>query len=454
MEDNEKLVYTFSDFNDEEIKVFLPKFEIDMGTMRQIKDMSKDLILKHIRIMPDCHRGAGCCVGMTAQIQNRIYPRYVGFDIGCGISIYPFNVELTEESIPVIEKIIQKHVPMGSGEKGKNRQLQMLDSDWDYLREINNADLEFLKVKLAEKYPDYKFPEIIDKDYVTDMIKKIGNLNNDLKSIGTLGGGNHYVEVNKGDSTEKYLTVHSGSRNIGASICKFHQDIIDNNSRFDYDAFKDEMKNVKRKFKDSKIIHEIEMELRNKMTDELHPRYLEDHEMIDYLIDMIVGQNLASLNRIIMIRNVIKNVPQEFLSDSATTHDFDPSKVIETKHNYIDFKRFMLRKGSISAEKGEQCVVSLNMRDGILLCEGKGNPDWNYSSAHGCGRILKRGSVNKLSMSQFREEMKGVYSTSVRKETLDESPMAYRNVDLVKRCLKESVVILKQLKPIINCKGF
>ena len=168
--------------------------------------------------------------------------------------------------------------------------------------------------------------------------------------------------------------------------------------------------------------------------------------MVDYFVDMIVGQNLASLNRIIMIRNVVENL----LGEEA----FNLDDILETRHNYIDFNRFMLRKGSISAEDGEMCIISLNMRDGVLLCKGKGNPDWNYSSAHGCGRIMSRGNASRLSMKEFEKEMSNVYSTSVRKETLDEAPMAYRDVDLVKKCLRDSVEILKQLKPVINCKGW
>ena len=463
--ESDKLVYTFKDFNDEEIKVFLPKFEIDMGTMKQIKEMSRHLILKNIRIMPDCHRGVGCCVGMTAQIDDKIYPRYVGYDIGCGISTYPIDIDFKLSPInndissqisiednstllQKIEQLIQNKIPMG---KSKNKEIQIRDDDWLYLYKKNNEDLQFLKEQVQDKYPDYEFPKEITKDYIINMIKKIdSDVTKHLKSIGTLGGGNHYVEVNyfitEDKKVESYLTIHSGSRNIGSLICKHHQDKIDNNCRFNYDEFKNEMKNIKRKFRNTKTIHEIETKLRDDMRSNLHPLYLEGHEMLDYLVDMIIGQNLASLNRMVMIRNVYEKL--------ETGMKFTIDNMIETRHNYIDFSRFILRKGSVSAEKGEKCIISLNMKDGILLCEGKGNPDWNYLSAHGCGRILQRGQTSRLSMKQFREEMKDVYTTCVNKATLDESPMAYRNADLVKRCLGESVVITKQLRPIINCKGF
>jgi len=271
------------------------------------------------------------------------------------------------------------------------------------------------------------------------------------KSIGTLGGGNHYVEINHGQNdTQYFITVHSGSRSIGRDICCYHQVKIDENCRLDYNDIRKEEKKVNRTHKDAKVRKKIMDEIIAKMKDELHTKYLEGHEMLDYLVDMIVGQNIASLNRQIMIQKIV----EEICKLDTNVKQVDLKNIMETRHNYIDFKRFILRKGSISAEKGEKCIISLNMRDGILLCEGKGNEDWNYSSAHGCGRILSRAKVGQLNMTTFKKEMEGVYSTCVCEETLDESPMAYRNVDLIKKCLVDSVNIIAQLKPVINCKGF
>ena len=172
-------------------------------------------------------------------------------------------------------------------------------------------------------------------------------------------------------------------------------------------------------------------------------KYLQNDKMFEYLVDMIFTQNYASLNRKIIVREI-----SEFL-DVQYNHKNN----IETIHNYIDFNNMIIRKGAVSANKDEICIISLNMKDGILICKGKGNEDWNYSSAHGCGRILNRSKCNKLNMKQFQNEMKDVYSTSVNKLTLDESPMAYKDVDLIKNCLTDNVDILQQLKPIINCKG-
>ena len=450
----QKFIYTFTDADSELIKIFLPKFEIDMNTMKQIKQMSARNVLKHIRIMPDCHRGHGCCVGLTAEIEDKIYPRYVGVDIGCGISLLPFHIQMTPIKIQQIEEAIRKIVPMGNGELGLHSVSQMTQQDWEWLVCKCNQDLEYLKEKTEEQYPEYAFPNEITRTWIEQMV--IRNCKTSVKtlykSIGTLGGGNHYVEINKDSvfDTQFFITVHSGSRSIGRDICCHHQLKIDENCRLDYNEIRKEEKRVSRTYKDAKVRKKIMDDIITNMKNELHARYLEGHEMLDYLVDMIVGQNIASLNRQIMIRKII----EEIFKLDQSVEKFDHKKIMETRHNYIDFKRFILRKGSISAEKGEKCIISLNMRDGILLCEGKGNEDWNYSSAHGCGRILSRAKVGQLNMKTFEKEMEGVYSTCVREETLDESPMAYRNVDLIKKCLVDSVDIIAQMKPVINCKGF
>lgn len=427
--------------NNNTAKIFLPQKEIDTDTMKQIKSIMENTILSHIRIMPDCHCSVGCVVGLTAIIKNKIIPRYVGVDIGCGISLYPLDIKIKEKKYPKVEQLIRHVVPMGDGPEGVNKEIQIRDSDWDVILEESNSKLDLLK----EKFKNYDFPNKFDKEFISKMIDKIGgNYKKDLFSLGTLGGGNHYVEINSDENENLFLTVHSGSRNLGFRVCNYHQSKIDDYYKFKWSTFEKELKLKKTKNMNKKDIEKLEEGIISDLKENLHPMYLEGDEMIEYLLDMVICQSFASLNRLIMIRNIVENLESSF----------DKSLIIETKHNYIDFDRLILRKGSVSASKGERCIISLNMKDGILLCEGLGNPEWNYSSAHGCGRILSRKDASKLNMKQFEKEMKDVYSTSIRKETLDESPMAYRNVDLVKKCLDGSVIILKQLKPIINCKGW
>jgi len=427
--------------NDEEIKVFLPELEIDKETMKQIKKIADKTVLTNMRFMPDCHKGVGCCIGTTGIIEDKIVPGYVGVDIGCGISMYYIGKNIRERRYPHINKIIHTCVPMGEGKFSIFTKSHIETEDWEWLLKTSNCDLEYLKIC----WEDYEFPEKYTYDWIVDMIKRVrGNLKRDLCSIGTLGGGNHYVEVNKDDEDNFYLTVHSGSRNLGSKVCGHHQYKINGNSKINMDKYNRKVKLIKRKTKDSKERYELEEELKKKMQSKLHTPYLEKQEMIDYFVDMIICQHMATLNRAVMIRNIVRELGVEFNRDN----------IINTKHNYIDFDRFILRKGSISAEEGEKCIISLNMRDGILLCVGKGNADWNYSSAHGCGRIMTRHQASRLNLKEFIKTMEDVYSTSVCKETLDESPMAYRDINLIKECLCDSVIILKQLKPVINCKGF
>lgn len=443
--ENEEYVYEFKNTQGELIKAFLPKFAIDMETMKQIKFMSENSILRNVRIMPDCHRGHGCCVGFTAYIEDKIFPRYVGVDIGCGISMAPLNIKLKRKKIPKIEELIREVIPMGTGPKGKNKSNQMRECDWQWLVEKNNADLAGLVDKMSEQYPEYVFPESLNREYIESMLIRIKcNHKNDIKSVGTLGGGNHYVEVNGEVDGANFITVHSGSRIIGKKICVHHENIIQASRKFDWEKYNVEKKKIDRKCKVSKKAKNMKDKIFEQLQRERHTKWLEGHEMLDYLVDMIVGQNLASLNRAIMIRNVLEVVHG----------DFDINSIIETRHNYIDFNRFIMRKGAISAETGEKCIISLNMRDGILLCEGKGESDWNYSGPHGCGRIKDRAQASRLNMRDFEKDMRDVYSTCVNKKTLDESPRAYRDVELLKKCLTGNIVVQQQLRPIINCKGF
>ena len=211
-----------------------------------------------------------------------------------------------------------------------------------------NKNLEYLK----ERYPDYNFKDY-DDNYYQELISKLDNHTHPsifMRALGTLGSGNHYIEFNENSEGKAYVTVHSGSRAIGQAICRYHQ-----------------------------------KKLKNK-NDKLLQTYLEGDDMIEYLIDMVFAQVFASKNRSIMIQLICREMGVDFIEEN----------MIETTHNYIDFKRFILRKGAISAEEDEQCIISLNMRDGVLLCQGKGNINWNYSSAHGCGRILSRGEAKRF----------------------------------------------------------
>ena len=389
-------------------KIFLPDKYLDDTITSIVNKFSNSDVFNHIRVMPDCHGSAYCCVGLTSVITDKVVPQIVGGDIGCGISCYPLNKVIKEKHYKKIDETVKSIIPMG---EKIHRNSIATDVVLNNIYDECNKKLVFLK----SRFTDYPFNDFqYNQNYYQSLIKKLKSKINSavfLRSLGTLGGGNHYVEFNQDLDGKCYLCVHSGSRAIGLAICGYHQLKAKNNMK-------------------GKTLLE---------------NYLEKHELVEYLIDMVFAQEFASKNRELIIQQICNEIGV----------DYDTKNLIETIHNYIDFDRLILRKGAIAAEAGKKCIISLNMRDGVLLCKGKGNEDWNYSSAHGCGRMMSRADAKKsFSMSQFKNSMKDVYSTSVCKETLDESPMAYKDVELIKEYIGESVDIIKQLIPIINIKGY
>ena len=389
-------------------KIFLPDKYLDDTITSIVNKFSNSDVFNHIRVMPDCHGSAYCCVGLTSVITDKVVPQIVGGDIGCGISCYPLNKVIKEKHYKKIDETVKSIIPMG---EKIHRNSIATDVVLNNIYDECNKKLVFLK----SRFTDYPFNDFqYNQNYYQSLIKKLKSKINSavfLRSLGTLGGGNHYVEFNQDLDGKCYLCVHSGSRAIGLAICGYHQLKAKNNMK-------------------GKTLLE---------------NYLEKHELVEYLIDMVFAQEFASKNRELIIQQICNEIGV----------DYDTKNLIETIHNYIDFDRLILRKGAIAAEAGKKCIISLNMRDGVLLCKGKGNEDWNYSSAHGCGRMMSRADAkNSFSMSHFKNSMKDVYSTSVCKETLDESPMAYKDVELIKEYIGESVDIIKQLIPIINIKGY
>lgn len=431
---------------------YLPKFEIDPPTMNQIKKMLTHpaIVGSKVRIMPDCHRGTGCCIGFTYALTEKIVPNFVGGDIGCGILTYNVGIEIfRRHSLKKIERTIRNSVQMGNGHENiwttpivteddlaeifMESQKQATSFCQSYMKKfakdiskhIPNYDIDWLKKKCAQ----------IGAHYEADM----------LRCLGTLGGGNHYIEVNE-DKTNGhgYITVHTGSRGFGSKICKYHQQKINDTKQFPYEEFNDKVKNINRKHKDSKIIKQLTDQLKLDIEEKKHPDYLEDEEAYEYYMDMIFCQQYASLNRHLLLRSILKSLNLEY----------NKLDVIESIHNYIDFNDFIVRKGAIGAHIGQKCIISLNMRDGIILCEGKGNDNWNYTAPHGSGRAIPRGKATQsLNMKKFVKEMANVYTTSVSKDTLDESPMAYKDTEFIKSLLDPTVTILKQLTPVINLKA-
>lgn len=354
-----------------------------------------------IRIMPDCHAGKGCTVGTVIKIKDRVVPNTVGVDIGCGMLVY--NLGNIDIDLKMLDDVINNYVPYGFASHDKP---------------VSNLPL-----------------------LETLRCVKVIDLNNAFRQIGTLGGGNHFIEVNVDDDGNKYLVIHSGSRHLGVEVCKYYQDLAHKSLN--------EMGTIKRalidKLKKEGREKDIETEWKkiSKPGCSKELAYLEGSNLEDYLYDMSIVQVYASYNR--------KRIAYTILSKMGIHKVVD---CFETIHNYVDITNKIVRKGSVSATNGERLIIPINMRDGSLICVGKGNEDWLCSAPHGAGRLLSRSKAKELlAMEDFKAAMDGIYTTSVCESTIDEAPMVYKPMEEIIECIQPTVDIVNVIKPIYNFKA-
>ena len=359
-----------------------------------------------IRIMPDVHAGKGCTIGTTMTIIDKAVPNVVGVDIGCGM----YTVRLAEREIDLERLDEAAHfIPSGM-------------NVWDGRQE--RFDLTELRCYRALK--DAKRLE---------------------RSLGTLGGGNHFIEVDQAADGTKYLVIHSGSRNLGKQVAEYYQRLaVDlNKGKEEYFARRDDLiaeyKAAGRRTEIQQALKELHWSSHEATIPEdlcfVYGQYLED-----YLFDVEICQRFARRNR--------EKMAEILLSRSGLTAE----DAFHTIHNYIDTEEMILRKGAIAAHKGERVLIPINMRDGSVLAVGKGNPEWNFSAPHGAGRIMSRTAARaNLDMEEYRREMAGVYTTTVNEATIDEAPMAYKSLEDIIGVISESVDIIEVLKPIYNFKA-
>lgn len=377
---------------------------IEQETISQIINLLNQEFVRgsQIRIMPDTHAGAGCTIGTTMTITDKIVPNLVGVDIGCGME----TVLLEDSHIELqrLDKIIHEYIPAGFSTRDKVH---------PFMGEINLAELRCA-------------------DHV--------NLNRAELSMGTLGGGNHFIELDRDDEGRFYLVVHSGSRNLGKQVAEYYQ--------------KTAAKDLEKRRNDStKLIAElraqgreaeIETALRSRefLKVDKNIAFAEGQLFEDYIHDMEITQHYALLNRRAMVREIVKQMKFK-VKDSFTTI-----------HNYIELDTMILRKGAISAQAGERVLIPINMRDGSLICIGKGNPDWNQSAPHGAGRLMSRSAAKQsVTLSQFKKSMEGIYSSTVNRSTLDESPFAYKPMEEIMNNITDTAEIVKIIKPVYNFKA-
>ena len=365
-----------------------------------------------IKIMPDCHAGSACVVGYTQTIQDKIVPNLVGVDGSCGMSY----VEIPEVDLHTLDKIIHRYVPAGM--------------------EIHNPNAVPNKLKKKVELMLDELHAVIGN---MDAVRRI------LNSVGTLGGGNHFIEVGKSTTSGKwYLIVHSGSRNLGLQVCKYWQNVAAKNLSENKYEVGHVMEQLKKEGRESEIESAVKV-LKDKNRD--IPKglaYLQGVDMENYLHDMNVVDKYAALNRQTMIETIMGKL-------GVKTHKM---KIFTTKHNYIDLDKKILRKGAISAQADEEVLIPMNMRDGSLICVGKGNADWNYSAPHGAGRLMSRSQAKELiTLDEFVESMKNVYTSSVNESTIDESPMVYKSAAEIESLIADTVEIRDRLTPLYNFKA-
>ncbi len=367
-----------------------------------------------IRIMPDTHLGKGIVIGFTMPLTDRVNPFHIGVDIGCGMLCAKLGEEIKNMPLEYIDEKIKSIIPMGR-EIQPQRQSELFNTE-----ELNELIKNFT-VNYNKRYnTNFAILEIDDR-YIKNMLDRIHIESKKFyRSLGTLGGGNHFIEMGASKNNDYYLTIHSGSRNFGTRICNYHVD--KNKSKIE--AAKDFFENFENIENDSEKY------------------YLENEDMFDYCIDMVVAQYYAKINR----DTILKIISNELNIKIENT--------FQSVHNFIDFEDFIIRKGAIRSYKNEKMIIPFNMRDGILICEGKSNEDWNCSAPHGAGRVLSRTQAkSEININDFIDSMKGIYSSSICKHTLDEAPQAYKDSKTIEKLIEPTANITDRLKPVLNIKS-
>lgn len=409
-----------------DVKIFTDN--IEENALEQMKTLlSIDVFSnKKIRIMPDVHAGAGCVIGFTGDLGDKVIPNIVGVDIGCGMRVLNLG-KVQDIDFHAFNEHIRGNIPSG----------KIVREDRFGFKPLVNEEMEIYREakKLVAELHCYR------------ELKDSGRIN---KAIGSLGGGNHFIELDKDDEGNVYLVIHTGSRNLGKQVADIYQNRAIKHLTEGADEFEETIKRTIEEYKAAGRRSEIQgvikkMRKSHQEAEPILPRdlcYVEGEAREDYLHDMRICQRWAVLNRKLISLLLLKFFPNVNIIEE-----------FESIHNYISNDN-IIRKGSISAAEGERCIIPLNMRDGSLLCSGKGNPDWNCSAPHGAGRVLSRTQAyEQIKMEDFEASMAGIYSESVNDFTRDESPMVYKPADEIIANIGDTVNIDTIIRPIFNFKA-
>ena len=381
--------------------------KVDQVALEQIEQMANSPVYsgQRLRIMPDVHAGNSATIGTTCTISDKIIPNAVGVDIGCGIETA--RIAACGIDFELLDCFIREMIPSGMHSRA---------------------------------YP-HPYADQID----LSQLKCFFHINSELayNSIGTLGGGNHFIEVDRDEDGCFYLVVHSGSRHLGFEVARYYQQeayrsLCGNSDR----QIRDIIDSYKAQGRHGEI--QAALEQASRRGDDIDPAsaYVEGELFDDYIHDMRIVQYYAALNRRAIVDQIVSGMGWQVVESFTTVH------------NYIDTENMILRKGAVSAQKDELLLIPINMRDGSLICRGLGNEDWNFSAPHGAGRLLSRGKARAtLSMEEYEREMHGIYTTSVSKETIDEAPMAYKSIEDIVDNITPTAQILKRIVPVYNFKA-
>lgn len=359
-----------------------------------------------VRIMPDVHAGKGCVIGFTGDLGLKVIPNIVGVDIGCGM----FNGHIGNIDIDYkkLDDFIHQNIPSGMT-----------------VNEKKMAEFDLKRL--------YCYNELKELDWIE-------------KSIGSLGGGNHFIEIDESDDGDKYLVIHSGSRNLGTQVANYYQNLADRICNYGYSDYIAAKEEIIRTYKEQGKTDQIQSKLKelqqgkNKIPKDL--AYLEGEYRDKYLHDMKICQEFAILNRYTMAKRI------------ADYMGWNIDDNFESVHNYISFEDNIVRKGAISAKKGEKVIIPINMKDGCIIGIGKGNEDWNNSAPHGAGRIMSRMQAKKMvNLEEYKKAMENIYTTSVNEGTMDEAPFVYKSIEEILEHIVPTVEVLKIVKPKYNFKA-
>jgi RNA-splicing ligase RtcB len=401
----------FADLIDEEDK--------DKATIQQIYEfLNHPAFTKPIAIMPDCHKGNGAVIGFTMELSNQVIPNVIGVDIGCGmLSLCMGKNFMTGWSFENLDDLIREKIPFGFNVNQKHFPSLNDEIKKEMSLLVNLFSYNYHKSFLYSGGPTYKAPVITDK-WIIDKCEQIGmDYGRFLSSLGTLGGGNHFIEVGIDETGNYWITFHSGSRQFGQKVAVYHQ------------------KNANR-------LHATGKDRRGLSS-------LKHEEMFNYLIDMVVAQKYAEQNREIMAAVVLTAMAGTKYWKSPETEIFK----VHSVHNFIDFEDFIIRKGAIRSYMTELMVIPFNMEDGLIICEGRSNPEWNFSAPHGAGRLgSRKWAKAELSIEDARNRMaeKGIYCSKL---PLDETKLAYKPAEMIETAIAPTAKIIHRVKPLLNCKA-